>query len=203
MGASSPSPDEARLVARAKAGDRAAFATLYRTYAPLLFAHVLVPILGDRDDAHDCLRETFLAAHRALPEYTWRDGGIFPWLRTLAKNKARDHLRAAGRRARLRGAFAVELEALGGKADSVAELELQRARLREQIEQILATLHPRYATVLRLRLLEERSREECAAALEIKVGTLDVVLFRACQAFRKACEAADRTLQADLRSVVP
>jgi RNA polymerase sigma-70 factor (ECF subfamily) len=42
--------------------------------------------------------------------------------------------------------------------------------------------------VLRLRLLEDRSREECAAALEVKVGTLDVLLFRACKSFRAACE---------------
>lgn len=195
--------DEAKVVQRARAGDRAAFEALYKVYAPLLFTHVLMPMLGDRDDAHDCLRETFLAAHRALRDFEWRDSGIFPWLRTLAKNKARDHLRASGRRERLRGAFAELMTVLGGDPETTAELRLQRERLRARIEMILGTLAPRYAMVLRLRLLEERSREECAAALDIKVATLDVVFFRACRAFRVACAQSEASVQAELRGVVP
>lgn len=203
MGLVTPLADEARVVARAQKGERSAFEILYRVYAPVLFSHVLVPMLGDRDDAHDCLRDTFLAAHRALPEFVWREAGIFPWLRMLARNKARDHLRAAGRRQRLRGAYAHELEALGGQVETLQELDLQRTRLRAQIEGVLKTMTPRYATVLRLRLLEERSREECAAALEIKLGTLDVLFFRACRAFQKACKEHDDALRGDLRGMVP
>jgi len=198
-----PLSDEAEVVARAQAGQVSAFATLYRTYAPPLFAHVLVPMLGDQDDAHDCLRETFIAAHRALPHYEWRDVGIYPWLKVLAKNKAKDMLRAAGRRQRLRGAFAEELQALGGSADTVAELDVARRRLRAAIDEVLEDLNPRYATVLRLRLLEERSREECAATLEVTLGTLDVLLFRACRAFRTACEREGGSLKADLHAMVP
>lgn len=203
MGLVTPLTNEARVVARAQKGERAAFEILYRAYAPVLFSHVLVPMLGDRDDAHDCLRETFLAAHRALPEFVWREAGIFPWLRMLARNKARDHVRAAGRRQRLRGAYAHELEALGGRAETIQDLDLQRTRLRAQIEKILETMTPRYAMVVRLRLLEERSREECAATLEIKLGTLDVLFFRACRAFKKACEELDDALRGDLRDLVP
>ncbi len=177
------------MVARAAAGDRRAFEQIYRAYAPTLFSYVLVPMLGDRDDAHDCLRETFLAAHRYLATFTWHEAGIYPWLKTLAKNKARDLLRASGRRQRLRGAFAEHLDNTGsGSAKNPAEEELQRTALRGHIESVLEGLNPRYAQVLRLRLLEDRSREECAAALEVKVGTLDVLLFRACKSFRAACD---------------
>ena len=56
-------PEEQAIVARAATGDRRAFEQIYRAYAPTLFSYVLVPMLGDRDDAHDCLRETFLAAY--------------------------------------------------------------------------------------------------------------------------------------------
>ena len=65
---------------------------------------------------------------------------------------------------------------------------MQRQALRKRIEDVLDTLNPRYARVLRLRLLEDRSREDCAELLEVKLGTLDVLLFRAVRAFRKACE---------------
>ena len=182
-------PDERAVVERAAAGDRRAFEQIYRAYAPTLFSYVLVPMLGDRDDAHDCLRETFLAAYKHLGAFTWHEGGLYPWLKTLAKNKARDLLRASGRRQRLRGAFEEHLGTAGGdEPKNPAEEELQRGALRVRIEGVLAGLNPRYAQVLRLRLLEDRSREECAAALEVKVGTLDVLLFRACKSFKAACD---------------
>lgn len=180
--------DERALVQRAAAGDRRAFEQIYRAYARAIFAYVLVPMLGDKDDAEDCLRDTFLSAFGALPNYQWKDPGLYPWLKVLAKNKARDLLRASGRRQRLRGAFAEHVDAFVEEGNDPTEDELEREQLRARIELVLAGMNPRYAEVLRLRLLQGRSRDECAAALEVKIGTLDVLLFRACRAFRQACE---------------
>jgi RNA polymerase sigma factor (sigma-70 family) len=194
-----PLPDEEAIVRAARGGDRRAFARIYRAYAPTLFSYVLVPMLGDRDDAQDCLRETFLAANRALPDYTWKPSGIYGWLKVLAKNKARDLLRASGRRQRLRGSFAEHVEALGSSsAGSAGEEEVQREQMRARIEGVLETINPRYAQVLRLRLLEDRDRDECAKIMDVKVGTLDVLLFRACRAFRQACEKHDIALGGEL-----
>ncbi|MFV8752565.1 RNA polymerase sigma factor [Nannocystaceae bacterium ST9] len=191
MGRPEPLPDEQALVERAMQGDKRAFERIYRHYAPALFSYVLVPMLGDRDDAQDCVRETFISAHRALPRYEWRGASIYPWLKTLAKNKARDLLRASGRRQRLRGAFSHHLDVFGDREPaSPMEEVVQRQSMRTRIDAILDELNPRYARVLRLRLLEDRSREECAELLEIKIGTLDVLLFRAVRAFRKACDEA-------------
>nr|WP_276600296.1 MULTISPECIES: RNA polymerase sigma factor [unclassified Nannocystis] len=172
---------------------------MYRAYAPTLFSYVLVPMLGDRDDANDCLRETFLSAYRHLPNFVWQESGVYPWLKTMAKNKARDLLRASGRRQRLRGAFEEHLGNAGAaEPKNPAEEELQRDALRVRIEAVLSELNPRYALVLRLRLLEDRPREECAATLDVKIGTLDVLLFRACKAFRAACEKRGLPVGAEL-----
>ena len=59
------------------------------------------------------------------------------------------------------------------------------AETREQVDQALAQLNPRYATALRMRLLEDRDRSECAEALGVAVGNFDVILHRAAKAFRK------------------
>lgn len=194
-----PLPDEERIVARAQKGDRRAFSQLYRAYARPLFSYVLIPMLGDTDDAEDCLRETFLAANRALPNYTWKPTGIYGWLKVLAKNKARDLLRASGRRQRLRGAFAEHVDAFGGgRAKSPGDERVQQGQLREQIEAVLDTLNPRYASVLRLRLLEDRDRDECATIMDVKVGTLDVLLYRACRSFKQACEKRGVALRGEL-----
>lgn len=194
-------PKERTIVERAQRGDRRAFERLYRHYAPTLYSYVLVPMLGDRDDAHDCLRETFMAAHRALPNYAWREPSIYGWFKTLAKNKARDLLRASGRRQRLRGSFHEHVEALGGPPPptTAGEEEVRRAQLRGQIEAVLETMNPRYAAVLRMRLLDDRDRESCAEELDVKIGTLDVILFRACKAFRTACEKQGVSLHLELR----
>jgi len=193
-----PLHGERDLVEQAARGDRRAFEAIYRTYARTIFAYVLVPMLGDRDDAEDCLRDTFLAAFGALPSYQWKEPSIYPWLKVLAKNKARDLLRASGRRQRLRGAFQEHVEAIVGEAQTPSDEEIQREHLRAQIEGVLATMNPRYAAVLRLRLLEGKSREVCAEVMDVKIGTLDVLLFRACRAFRQACDKQGIALQREL-----
>ena len=199
VGRPEPLPDERAVVERAMQGDKRAFERIYRYYAPVLFSYVLVPMLGDKDDAHDCVRETFISANRALPRYEWRGDSIYPWLKTLAKNKARDLLRASGRRQRLRGAFSHHLDVFGDREPATPiEEVVQRQSMRTRIEAILDTLNPRYSRVLRLRLLEDRSREECAELLEVKIGTLDVLLFRACKAFRAACEKRGLPVGAEL-----
>jgi RNA polymerase sigma-70 factor (ECF subfamily) len=188
VGRPEPLQDERAIVERAKEGDKRAFEKIYRAYATVLYSYVLVPMLGDRDDAHDCVRETFIAAHRALPKYEWRGTSIYPWLKTLAKNKARDLLRASGRRQRLRGAFSEHLGVAREEPKNPAEERLQRQALRSRIDELMENLNPRYARVLRLRLLEDRSREECAELMDVKIGTLDVLLYRAVRAFRTLCE---------------
>jgi RNA polymerase sigma-70 factor (ECF subfamily) len=180
--------DEQQLVARAQRGDTRAFERLYRHYAPAIFAQVLVPMLGHRADAQDCLRDTFIAAHGALKSFSWTKAGIWPWLKTTAKNKARDLLRASGRRQRLRGAYLEYLESVAGPDAETVQKGLFRADLREQIDARFEEIKPRYARVLRLRLLEDRSREECAELLDVKLGALDVLMYRAVRAFRKAWE---------------
>ena len=55
----------------------------------------------------------------------------------------------------------------------------------------LARVNPRYAEALRLRLIEDLDREECAARMGVTVGNFDVILHRASAAFRKAWQPDD------------
>ena len=56
---------------------------------------------------------------------------------------------------------------------------------RREVEISLSRLNPRYAEVLRLRLIDEVPREACAARLGVSLGNLDVLLHRAVKAFRE------------------
>src|SRR5690348_12970631 len=74
-----------------------------------------------------------------------------------------------------------------GEADVCEKRDLAEARGR--VEAALAKINPRYAQAIRLRVLEERPREEVAATLGVTVSTFDVVLHRALNALKKALGA--------------
>lgn len=57
--------------------------------------------------------------------------------------------------------------------------------LRDRVASVLAELPERYAEALRLRLLENRTRPECAERFAVSTATFDVVLYRATRAFAR------------------
>jgi RNA polymerase sigma factor (sigma-70 family) len=170
-------------VARLKHGDRAAFAILYRWYGDAVFRAILAR-LPNRELAEDCLRDTFRTCLEKIDTFTYDGRSIFYWLRRVAVNKAMD----AHRRTRRDRELSDRAESYGEARPSTGRapdrgLEVQDTA--REVEISLSRLNPRYAEVLRLRLLEDRPREEAADLLGITLGNLDVLLHRACKAFRK------------------
>lgn len=77
----------ARSLARARAGDEAAYRELYRRYRP-----AVVRLLGafgalDADDVEDVVQESFVRAFKALPGLE-NPRAFEPWLLTIARNRA-------------------------------------------------------------------------------------------------------------------
>jgi RNA polymerase sigma-70 factor (ECF subfamily) len=85
-----PDPPE-EVVARARAGDDAAFASLYAHYQAPIWNY-LYRILGDRADADEFAQDTFLKAYRGLPHIAG-DLRFGAWLYRIATNVALDALR--------------------------------------------------------------------------------------------------------------
>jgi len=74
------------------------------------------------------------------------------------------------------------------EADALERHDLNCAK--ERVRELLLRINPRYADAIRMRVLEERPREEAALALGVSVATFDVVLHRAMAALRKALSEA-------------
>jgi RNA polymerase sigma factor (sigma-70 family) len=179
--------EEARVVARARAGDRLAGEQLYRVYAGSLLRLVLRPRLGDPAAAEDALAETFIAAFRALDGFEDRGAGLWPWLARIAVHKAMDVHRARARATRARERLEAQApppppETPAEALEALGEADIQTARVRTA----LSDLHPRYREALELRFLQGLGREECARRLEVRLGTFDVLLLRAVRAFARA-----------------
>lgn len=178
---------EHRLVRRARGGDAAALGELYDAYAASLYRKVLLPRLGDPQAAEDALSETFRTALERLDRFEPRGLSIYRWLARIAHNKAMDMHRAravTGRRIADLRALLEPLNTAEG-ADQLLELAVESSAVKDRVRQTLAALNPRYRRAIELRFFEERSREHCAEALEVKVPTFDVVLLRALRAFRQ------------------
>jgi len=181
---------ERSLCERAKGGDKVALGKLLRTYGPILYRSVLLPRLGSEAIAQDALAETYARVVERFDQYEWQDCGVYPWLRVVALRIALDILRSRKRESLFepddlaREIERAEPSAAGPDVEVLEARDLEAARSR--VEAALKTLNPRYERAIRLRILEERPREEVARALEVSVSTFDVVLHRALTALKKA-----------------
>jgi len=210
--AKAPAPrsprDEAELAAereqerewctQAQAGDRQALAQILRKYGPLLYRTVLLPRLGSEAAAQDALADTYIRVLERFHQFEWRGCGVYPWLRVVAMRIALDALRSRKRETLFEPADL-------SRAVDEAERDLQdgidvelcerrdRDAARERLERALGTINQRYAKAIRLRVLQEKSRDEAAEALGVTVPTFDVVLHRALAALRKAVHAEEAT----------
>jgi RNA polymerase sigma-70 factor (ECF subfamily) len=178
--------EERALVERAQAGDQRAVRALYLLHANSVFRCAIMPMVRNRDLAEDILADTFVRAIEHIGRFRWQGKGLLPWLIRIAKNLCLDHLRKAGRTGAWPEGFEHHLPDL---SDSNAESLLGRAELsdvlRERIDICMQELNPRYRRVLELRMVQKMPRQQAAAELEVTIGTLDVLLFRACKSFRK------------------
>jgi RNA polymerase sigma-70 factor (ECF subfamily) len=89
--------DDAALVAEVAAGSEAALAELYDRHVHAVHAAAM-RLLGDRQAAEDVVQETFLSLWNCAERFDPAVGSLAAWIFTIARNRAVDRLRAAGRR---------------------------------------------------------------------------------------------------------
>ena len=163
------------LVADARGGDRRAFDALVRrtwvgTYS------LALRLTGNEDDARDVCQEAYLRAYRGLRRFRG-DARFTTWLYRITANCASTHL---GRRSRHRHEELDDdlvVSDLSPGVDPVGRAE--SARLREAVQNALATLPPRLRAVVVLRDIYDLSHDVIAAELGISVSAAKVRLHRA------------------------
>ena len=171
-------------------GDRAAAGTLYAWYGDALFREVILPRLPIRELAESVLVDTFRTVLERVETYKPdSDKSIYFWLRRIAINRAIDVHRAHQRTRRLEQALVAEIDPM--ESAPAPDRRAHAEDTRVQVEAALNLVAPRYAEALRLRLLDDLDRDECAARMGVTVGNFDVILHRASAAFRKAFQADD------------
>jgi RNA polymerase sigma-70 factor (ECF subfamily) len=154
---------EREWIARAQAGDKAAFGQLVRRYERLLVSVAYHRGL-DLQTAQDVAQEAWVKAWRALPRYTESLGSLRAWLCRIAINAAVDALRRDRPVQDLDEHMPDEAGDPAGQAETVANVRAVR--------RAVAQLPAAYRTALVLREYEGLSYAEIAAALSIPPGTV-------------------------------
>ena len=185
--------DESELVARAKQGDQRSLAELLKHHGPRLYRAVLLPRLANEARAKDALGATYLRVIQNIDRYTPSPRGMHPWLRVIAMRVALDMIRNSKREALFDpDEMARQVQQARHDADhpELRDDPMQerhdRQVARNKLRQALDDIPPRYAQAIRLRILEDRPRQEVAHIMGMSPATFDVVLHRSVAALKKA-----------------
>jgi RNA polymerase sigma-70 factor, ECF subfamily len=186
---------DARLVARLRTGEDAAFDDLVRLAGGRMFA-VARRMLSHDEDAQDAVQEAFLNAFKNLERFDGRSQ-LATWLYSITVNCCRMRLRSQRRRGgpersiddflpTFRDDGHQTKDTLAWKPDVAGGI--QTAETRELVRTKINELPEQYRVVLMLRDLEEVGTEETAALLGMTVNAVKTRLHRARQALRALLE---------------
>jgi RNA polymerase sigma-70 factor, ECF subfamily len=193
--------NEADVVARLRAGDRAAFAALVQRNAGSLL-RVACSLVRDSAAAEELVQETWLAVLTGLDSFEGRSS-LRTWLFRILVNKARTRFVRDGR--------VVPFSALAGPGEDAVdpgrfdaddawrdppstwseenpERLALRAETRATIEACIAELPETQRAVITLRDVEELETDEICNLLSISVTNQRVLLHRARAKVRQALE---------------
>jgi RNA polymerase sigma-70 factor (ECF subfamily) len=171
--------DEDRLVARARSGDQAAFATLADRHSTRL-RRVLYRITRDCDAAQDALQEALTRAWLNIERFEGRSR-FSTWLTRIGINEAYDAIRPAGPQTlELDDQVGERIPAWGSQPDSVFESR----EFIVAIDRALGELPLDYRAAVTLRDVEGLSTVEAAEILGIGERALKSRLHRGRMALR-------------------
>lgn len=178
-----PAEETQALLARAAAGDSAAWRTIVGTYAPRLHG-LLRAQCGDGDLAEEIAQSTFCTLAAKIGSYV-ESGRFESWLFRIAMNRLRDEMRR-----RVRHARPMEDEALGRLAapPSRGAAGVDR-EVRTKLERALARLSEADREIIELRHTGGMSFQELSDYFDEPLGTLLARHHRALKKLRVLLES--------------
>jgi RNA polymerase sigma-70 factor (ECF subfamily) len=203
--AASQEPREARrsheddaIVERARAGDRAAFQTLFEKYHRRAFA-IAIGVVKRPEDALDVVQDAFIKVHKHIGNFQGTSS-FYTWLYRIVMNLAIDHIRKARKVTEWGDDVQRDDDAGDGTLvphmpDENPSKAVVRRELSAKINAALETLPEYHRAVILLREVEGMSYEEMAQVLDVPKGTIMSRLFHA---RRKLQEQLQPYLEGDL-----
>lgn len=176
--------DDDALVARARAGDPAAFGVLVARHQRAAM-RVAAVICGSTEEANDIVQDGFVNAFRGLDSFDGRSP-VRSWMLRVVANQAKNHVRGRVRRLRRDDRHARRDLRLAPSAESAVVDRVDQ----EALAGALGRLRPTDRAVLGCRFVADLSEAETAEVLGVAVGTVKSRTSRALTRLRSEMEAS-------------
>ena len=180
-------PPDAALPQRLVQKDVHAFERLYDLHSRTVYALVF-RIVQQPSTAEEVVQDVFLHLWRNSGQYDSTRGPFVPWLLTLARNRALDHLRLKSERQRRREELSETLPQVAVAPGYEAALDEKRRA--EQVWQLMSSLHPQQKRAIEMAYFEGLSHSEIAAALREPLGTVKSWIRNGLQRLKEGLQAA-------------
>lgn len=164
---------ETVLVDRARQGSEEAWRLLFEAHFRPVYGYCLLPAGGRGEEAEEIAQQVFVTAARKIGRFDGRKGTFRQWLLGIARHCGQKHLERV-RRERLRKGQGIPEAAAGCEG---AEPML--------VMETLAQLPETYRAVLESKYLEKRSVSEIAERRYTTVKSVESMLTRARNEFRR------------------
>src|SRR3989441_10179799 len=166
------------VIARARSGDRMAFAELYDRNVDSVYRYLLYRV-REPSDAEDLCSEVFTRAFANIHRYRWQGKSFLAWLYTIARNAVTDRRR--------RERPTVEIDNAYGLAEEgpTAHDHAVHGEAVDALRGAVRHLTTEQQEVLVLRFVENRSSREVAKMLGKNEGAIRALQFRALGRLRK------------------
>lgn len=186
------SSPESALVARAAAGDAAAFQRLVELHRSMVY-RMAYHFAGNHYDAEDIAQDVFIKVYRSLDRFR-HDSQLSSWLYRIVMNACIDHRRRhAASGVRPSGPEAEQRLLDMPEPDPGPELRAYAGELGEALEAEIRRLPPGQRVVFLMRHHEGLKLGEIASALGLAEGTVKRQLHTAVHRLRQALGAAKLT----------
>ena len=179
-----------------RAGDPRSYERLVRAHGGRALA-VARRILGNEDDARECIQEAFLQVFKSIDRFEAR-ASLGSWLHRIVVNAALMKLRSrASRPETLVDDLTPEFDETGSRVEErahllPAETILARRETREYVRGAIARLPDRYRAVLVLRDIEGYDTDESGRLLGMTPTAVRTSLHRARAALKRILEPTMR-----------
>jgi RNA polymerase sigma-70 factor (ECF subfamily) len=176
------SRDDQRLIALIRAGDEAAFETVFRLFAAPLCAFA-THLVRSRELAADLVQDVFLNVWRNREQWQIRES-LQAYLYRAVRNRALDTIARQDIHERWAAQSSLDSRADITPDTSRVDRDIDARDLTRALEEALALLPERRRQVFLLRWKEEMSYAEIAELLSISPRTVEVQMYRALRTLR-------------------
>lgn len=180
--------NEQALVDRFCSGDVSAFQDIVERYKKKVY-YLAYDIIGDHHDAEDISQEVFIKVFRSLKNFR-RDAKMSSWLYQITVNTSIDSVRKSSSRMK-KHVDQLEVENLqrnlpeSTDATYDPERSVEAAMIQKQLSQALQVVSPKERAVFVMRHYNDLKMNEIAEILNVSLGTVKSLLFRAIKKLRK------------------